>query len=93
MPKNPYKGEFTPKVHVEEKQREIIINEKKVESLIDAHLLYDGQVSGRHYEWARAGTVQNVDERDVPELLSKRLGGKPCCGGDEEGNRIFQLAN
>lgn len=94
MPKNPYKGKFTPKVHVEEIAPKITINTTvNVQSLIDAHLIYTGRESGKQYEWNRAGAIVSVYETDVPELLSKRLGGKPCCGGDEEGNRIFQLAN
>ena len=76
---------------VEEIQPEVTINtEKLVQSLVDAHFIYDGQVSGRHYEWPFGGSQVNVDERDIPELLSKRLGGKTCCGSGD-GNRIFKL--
>ena len=63
---------------------------KKIQSLIEAHLIYAGQISGEQYEWSRAGEVTLVDERDVPELLTKRLGAKLCCGGDDN-NRIFQI--
>lgn len=38
-----------------------------------------GAVSGVLYTWNGAGSVVNVDERDLPELLSKR-GGRSCCG-------------
>lgn len=69
---------------------EVTINvTKQVQSLIDAHLIYDGRVSGQRYEWVRAGAIVDVDERDVPELLAKR-GMKSCCG--QEPNRYFQLA-
>lgn len=62
---------------------------KRIQSLIDAHFFYTGQVSGKQYEWGRAGAIVEVDEHDVPELLSKRLGGKTCCGASD-GNIIFQ---
>lgn len=62
-----------------------------IQSLIEAHLLYDGEVSGRHYEWKRAGDTTPVLKEDVPELLSKRLGMKQCCGS-QDGNKIFQIA-
>lgn len=75
---------------VEEKQSETIINLVKVQSLIDAHLQYTGRESGESYEWLRAGDIQNVDERDVPELLSKRIGERSCCGEGGLGNLVFQ---
>ena len=78
------------KATVEEIAPESKINTVRVQSLIDAHLYYTGQVSGELYEWRMAGTVVEVDERDVPELLSKRLGKKMCCGNGT--NLIFQLA-
>jgi len=63
----------------------------KIQSLIEAHVYYAGQVSGQLYEWNRAGAIVDVDERDVPELLAKRSGKKPCCGGER--TKIFQLAD
>lgn len=75
---------------VEENAPDVTINTtKRVQSLIDAHLIYDGRVSGQRYEWRRAGAIVEVDERDVPELLAKRSK-KPCCG--QEPNKYFQLA-
>ena len=70
---------------------EVTINKVKVQSLIDAHLYYTGQVSGQLYEWNKAGAIVEVDEKDVPELLQKRLGKKTCCGSGD--NKVFQLAN
>ena len=67
------------------------IKSLEVESLIDAHLFYTGQVTGQLYEWVRAGSIVGVDEQDVPELLAKRLGAKLCCGGND--NRIFQVVS
>lgn len=79
------------KAAVVEKQPEPIINSViKIRSLIDAHLIYDGQETGKHYEWTRAGAILEVDERDVPELIAKRLGGKTCCGS-QDGNSIFEI--
>lgn len=62
----------------------------KIQSLVDAHVYYTGQISGELYEWRKAGAIVDVDERDVPELLAKRPGKKPCCGGERK--QIFQLA-
>jgi hypothetical protein len=76
---------------VVENQPEVTIN-IRIESLIDSHLVYDGQVTGRHYEWMKAGAIVEVDEKDAPFLLKKRLGKKTCCGQNER-NIIFQLAN
>jgi len=63
----------------------------RIQSLIEAHVYYAGQVSGQLYEWNKAGAIVDVDESDVPELLAKRSGKKPCCGGER--TKIFQLAN
>lgn len=75
---------------VVENKPKVTINSLEVESLIEAHLIYDGEASRRRYEWKRAGEIISVLEEDVPELLSKRLGAKQCCG-DQGGNKIFQL--
>jgi len=58
---------------------------------IDAHALYDGQVTGKHYEWAKAGSVIAVDARDAPYLLEKRIKSQSCCSGSD--NAVFQIAN
>lgn len=76
---------------VEEITPEVTINLVKVQSLVDAHVYYTGQISGELYEWVKAGAIVDVDERDVPELLAKRPGKKPCCGGERK--QIFQLAD
>lgn len=74
------------------KPESIINKTKRIQSLIDAHLIYDGQSSGKRYEWTKAGAIADVDETDVPELLAKQLGGKSCCGRGG-GAQIFQLAD
>lgn len=88
MKKKPYNGEPI----VERIEPQVTINRTvKIQSLLDAHVIYDGQVTGQHYEWGGAGTIVTVDEQDVPELLSKRRGKKPCCGNSEQ-PPIFQVA-
>lgn len=64
---------------------------QKIQSLIEGKVLYTGRVSGKQYEWLQSGAVVMVDEEDVPELLSKRLGGNLCCGGSRDGNLIFEV--
>lgn len=68
----------------------LIIKEVEIESLIESRLEYRGQETGRLYYWNKSGDVALVDERDVPELLKRRLGKKQCCGNGD-GNYIFQL--
>lgn len=55
----------------------------KLQSMVDARLLYDGRTSGKHYEWQRAGSVQVVDVLDAPDLLSKRIKTQSCCSGSD----------
>lgn len=87
--KKPYIGEEPV---VERTVPKITINKtKRIQSLIDARTTYDGKVTNRHYEWSGAGAIVDVDEQDVPDLLSKRRGKKPCCGNSEQ-PPIFQLA-
>lgn len=62
-----------------------------VQSMVEARLVYTGRVSGQRYEWLRAGAIISVAAEDVSDLLSKRLGGKSCCG--QGGNQVFQLVN
>lgn len=56
-------------------------------------LKYTGRVSGKSYRWDGAGDIQAVDERDVPDLLAKRIGHRGCCGAvNQEGNKVFDKA-
>lgn len=75
---------------VVEKATDEAYNYIKVRSLYDAHLRYEGKVSGRQYEWIRAGVVVDVISDDVPELLSKRIGQRSCCGEGLLGNIVFE---
>lgn len=91
MPKYTSGDELKNQVKVAEVQAPVTINKTtKIESLLEAHLEYVGRESGKPYSWHKAGDIVLVDEADVPELLSKRLGKKTCCGSGE--NRIFQIA-
>ena len=66
-------------------------NYVRIQSLLDSCLLYSGRESGKQYTWAKAGSVVDVDERDVPELLAKRIGASSCCGGNPQGSKIFEI--
>ena len=64
---------------------------RKIQSLIDSRLIYTGQISGEQYEWQRAGDIIAVREEDAPELLSKRIGQRACCGSEQLlGNKVFE---
>jgi len=81
---------FDKKSVVEEKPApDTIKSDVKLQSLMDARLHYDGEVSGRHYVWERAGSILFVDAEDAPYLLSKKSKSKTCCSGNESG-AIFQ---
>lgn len=64
----------------------------KMELMIDSTVKVIGKYSGRNYLFSGAGSVQDIDERDVEWLLERRQGGRQCCGGGETGNVVFQLA-
>lgn len=66
------------------------INTVPIESLFPAHLKYRG-LSGKEYEWQKAGDVVMVFEEDAPTLLSKKIGNRGCCGVYSEGNVLFQI--
>ena len=64
--------------------------EVAVRSIYDSALRYTGRVSGKSYKWNKIGDVVMVDTEDADFILSKRLGGRSCCGGvDQDGNKIF----
>ena len=91
MPKKLYTGKPIIKRIVEETALTVTINQEVlVQSLLEAHLTYTGRSSGKQYEWLKAGDTVSVLVDDSEELLSKRLGGNPCCG-NPMGNKIFEI--
>lgn len=72
-------------------QRVVLYGVKQVQSLIDARIKVTGKYSGQEYLFERAGSVQDVDERDVEWLVSRRQGERQCCGGTDRGNAMFRL--
>lgn len=90
MKKYNFDDELKEQEKVEKPDAPVTIKEVLVRSRIQSKLQYTGQVSGKLYEWSGAGQAVPVLEEDVPELLSKRLGRKGCCGNNE--NIIFEIA-
>lgn len=70
-------------------QETTIIKTVALQSLFPAHLKYRG-LSGQEYEWQKAGDIVTVNAEDAPELLSKRIGNRGCCGVQSDGNILFQ---
>jgi hypothetical protein len=63
-----------------------------VRSLLPANVERIGQVSGKQYYFSGAGSVLEVDERDVPHLLSLSIPGQSCCGQNRNAFNLFELA-
>ena len=61
--------------------------------MIDSVVKVTGTVSGKTYQFSGAGSVVNVDKKDVQWLLDKRQGERQCCGGTGNGNIVFALAS
>jgi hypothetical protein len=64
---------------------------KQMVSMIDAKIKVTGMYSGQEYVFDGAGSVVDVDERDVEWMLGKRQGERQCCGGSGNGNAVFAL--
>lgn len=60
----------------------------KLVSLRDARISYTGEVTKRQYLWERAGSMVEVDSKDAPYLLSKRIKTQSCCS--ESDVAVFQ---
>ena len=75
---------------VEETQATDTIIYVQIQSLVDAHSIYIGLVSGKQYDWMKAGDIVSVLSEDAPDLLIKRRLKKSCCGSGQ--NQIFQIA-
>lgn len=62
-----------------------------IRALYPSIIKYAGQVTGKPYVWNGAGDVVGVDADDAPFLLSKKIGGRSCCGGlNPNGNKLFE---
>lgn len=78
----------TSKLKVAQKPQEsTIIN---IRAIYPSILKYTGLVTGKQYIWNGAGDVVGVDHEDAPYLLSKRIGGRSCCGVQQNGNKLFE---
>ena len=88
----PYRVELPPEVKVDSEPILPYNKEIKVRlvSLLDARLVYTGQVTGKQYEWIKAGSVIEVDAEDSKILLAKRIYGT-CCGNSPDGTPLFQI--
>ena len=74
--------------------KKVLYNTNKkvsLKSLLSARIRLQGSVTKKNYEWSKAGTIVDVDEKDAPDLLTKKLGEKFCCGGSP--NMLFELVN
>jgi hypothetical protein len=67
------------------------LEQMRIRSKFPAHLTYIGLVTGKRYEWEKAGEIVLVNSEDVPELLSKVIGGAGCCGAVSNGNVVFEI--
>jgi hypothetical protein len=65
---------------------------RKLVLQIDAKYKVTGKYSGQEYLFSGAGSVNNVDEKDIEWMLQLRQGGRQCCGGSPDGNVVFRLA-
>lgn len=79
------------KVQVEKPVIADTIKYVRLQLMIDAHAHYDGKVSGRHYEWQRAGSVTPVQAEDAPYLLERRIKAQSCC--NQSDNPVFQVVD
>jgi len=80
-------------VYVEEVTAPLMerVESAKLVLLIDAKIRVQGSVSGKSYVFSGAGSIVDVDKRDVNDLLQKRQGGRQCCGSGEFGNQVFEF--
>lgn len=62
----------------------------KIRSLRDATTKYTGQVTGKRYQWDKAGDIVEVDTQDSEYLLALR-GNGGCCGNPKSGRILFEV--
>jgi len=71
-----------PRVDVEEEPKKAAYTPKTVQTVVSLRrgiVNVIGAVTKQRYVFNGAGSEVSVDERDVPEILSKRSG-RSCCG-------------
>lgn len=83
--------EIKNKVIVEKLPVSVTLTSVKLQLMRDAHVVYDGPETGKHYEWQRAGSIVAVDSQDAPKLLEKRIKAQSCCNGSD--NPVFQIVD
>ena len=66
-------------------------NTVRLRNIFGAKVRLRGPVTGKLYEWNGAGVVVKVNSEDVDGLINKRVGTKGCCGGNLDGNRLFEI--
>lgn len=62
----------------------------KIVNKFPATISLKGLITGKLYVWNGAGTVIEVDSRDVDDLLTKKIGETACCGQTQRGNILFE---
>ena len=79
MAKRSYSKRSSQRVKVSDKKEEIKDPETVLLQLAkDLNLNIVGKVTGKKYNFPRAGSVVAIDKRDVDEMMKKRSG---ACGG------------
>ena len=79
--KRTYTKKDTEPKEVLDKPKATLYNKISLTSQFSAHITLEGHVTGQRYVWKRSGDAIEVDERDAPSLLEKKIGERFCCGG------------
>ena len=91
-PSDSSKLEEDEKVVAFDKKPEYTFTKKSViRSVLNARIRLPGPVSGKMYEWPKAGSEVDVLQEDVAGFLAKRIGEGSCCGNSPDRNKIFEL--
>lgn len=69
--------------------KQVEYNTIRLVNKIGARVKLPGSVTGKFYTW-KAGQAVEVDERDAPDLLKKKLGDRACCGSANQ-NFMFEI--
>ena len=79
--KRTYTKKDTEPKEVLDKPKATTYNKISLTSQFSAHITLEGSITGKFYRWPKSGDAVEVDERDVPNLLEKKIGERFCCGG------------